>query len=449
MQKRKKSRGSRLFLLFLLFGCTMVGYCGYRWGKDFWTLFRRNAALKFYNVVLETYIPEVVVTESDHRPSLYEDAAAILFPSFSYHEQQLWCDSQAERQMDYEELAAAENEQIGRMIAENGQNGTETGDSQTAGGGSAGSGSAGTGSAENGSAGNGSAGNGSSGSETAGSEAAGSDAGETQGGASGTGIVRAEQKQVEINREKLKDFDYLRQNFYQVDSSTTIGSDQLNVEKLLGVDVTLSEQADGPQILIYHTHSQEGYADSVPGDPNSSVMAVGDYLTQLLTEQYGFRVLHHTGTYDVGDRDHAYYNAAPALEQILAENPSIEMVIDLHRDGVAETTHLVTEQNGKQMAKIMFFNGLCRSATLGDLTNQKNPYLDQNLALSFQMQLAAREYYPDFTRNIYLKAYRYNMHYCPKSMLIEVGAQTNTLEEAKNAMEPLADLLDKVLHGRG
>ena len=97
MQKRKKSRGSRLFLLFLLFGCTMVGYCGYRWGKDFWTLFRRNAALKFYNVVLETYIPEVVVTESDHRPSLYEDAAAILFPSFSYHEQQLWCDSQAEQ----------------------------------------------------------------------------------------------------------------------------------------------------------------------------------------------------------------------------------------------------------------------------------------------------------------------------------------------------------------
>ena len=129
------------------------------------------------------------------------------------------------------------------------------------------------------------------------------------------------------------------------------------------------------------------------------------------------------------------------------DNPSIQVVIDLHRDGIAETTHLVTEQNGKQMAKIMFFNGLCYSTSTGTLASYPNPYLDQNLALSFQMQLAANEYYPDFTRRIYLKAWRYNMHFCPKSMLIEVGAQTNTLEEAMNAMEPLADILDKVLTG--
>jgi stage II sporulation protein P len=76
-----------------------------------------------------------------------------------------------------------------------------------------------------------------------------------------------------------------------------------------------------------------------------------------------------------------------------------------------------------------------------------NPYLEDNLAFSFQMQLAAAEYYPDFTRKIYLKGYRYNMHYCPKSLLVEVGAQNNTLEEAKNAMEPLADVLSKVLTG--
>lgn len=397
-----------MLLLFLLLSCTIICYCGYRWGGDFWTLVKRNVALKFYNGVLETYIPEVVVTESDNRQSLYQDVTAMLFPSFSYHEEQLWYDSQMGQQMDYENLAAAENEQIGLMLAENGQT-TETAEPTTE--------------------------------EVAKAEDSKDDAAET------LGAVNTGGKQVTISREKLKDFDYLRQNFYQVDSSTTIGSDQLNVDKLLGVDVTLSDSTEGPQILIYHTHSQEGYADSIPGDPNTSVMAVGDYLTQLLTEKYGFRVLHHTGTYDVGDRDHAYSNAAPALEQILAENPSIEVVIDLHRDGVAETTHLVTEQNGKQMAKIMFFNGLCRSSTLGDLTNQQNPYIDQNLALSFQLQLAAREYYPDFTRNIYLKAYRYNMHYCPKSLLIEVGAQNNTLEEAKNAMEPLADILAKVFKG--
>ena len=63
------------------------------------------------------------------------------------------------------------------------------------------------------------------------------------------------------------------------------------------------------------------------------------------------------------------------------------------------------------------------------------------------MQLKAAEYYPDFTRRIYLKGYRYNMHYCPKTLLIEVGAQTNTLDEAMNAMVPLADVLNKVLTG--
>ena len=61
------------------------------------------------------------------------------------------------------------------------------------------------------------------------------------------------------------------------------------------------------------------------------------------------------------------------------------------------------------------------------------------------MEVAAEKFYPGFTRRIYLKGYRYNMHLCPKSLLVEVGAQTNTLEEAMNAMEPLADIIDKVI----
>ena len=97
------------------------------------------------------------------------------------------------------------------------------------------------------------------------------------------------------------------------------------------------------------------------------------------------------------------------------------------------------------MAKIMFFNGLSRTTAAGDIAYLKNPYISDNLAFSFQMQLAAAQYYPDLTRKIYLKGYRFNMHFCPRSMLVEVGAQTNTFEEAKNSMEPLADLLAKVL----
>jgi stage II sporulation protein P len=262
----------------------------------------------------------------------------------------------------------------------------------------------------------------------------------------GSGVL-SEGRSVIYSREKLADFDYLIQNFYQVDNTTTITGTQLNADAFLGKDVRLSHDASEPQILIYHTHSQEGYADSIEGDTSMTVVGVGEELARILTEQYGMNVIHHTGEYDVGDRDHAYSKAGPALEQILAENPSIEVVIDLHRDGVREDTRLVTEMNGVSMAQIMFFNGLSRTTSLGDIDYLYNPYIADNLAISFQMQLKASEYYPGFTRKIYLKGYRYNMHYCPKTLLVEVGAQTNTLQEAKNAMQPLADILNKVLTG--
>lgn len=254
------------------------------------------------------------------------------------------------------------------------------------------------------------------------------------------------EKVVDYPVEKLGDYDYLIQNFYQVDSSTTITGSELDATELLAKDMTLNHDAATPQILIYHTHGHEGYVDSVEGDYSTGIIGVGDYLTELLTDCYGLNVIHHTGIYDT-DRDTAYSRSGPALEKLLEENPSIEVVIDLHRDGVGENTRLVTTQNGVEMAKIMFFNGLSRLTKTGDIAYLPNPYIQDNLALSMQMQLAAAEYYPDFTRRIYLKGYRYNMQYCPKSMLIEVGAQTNTLQEAKNAMVPLADILNKVLTG--
>ncbi|MCD7922070.1 MAG: stage II sporulation protein P [Clostridiales bacterium] len=250
-----------------------------------------------------------------------------------------------------------------------------------------------------------------------------------------------------VSLEKLNDFDYLIQNFYTVDSTTTIDSSRLNAQELLNIDCSIEKKTDGePQILIYHTHASEGYSDSVSGDYSTTVVGVGARLAEILEDTYGYQVLHDTGVYD-RDRDRAYSVAEPYVEQILADHPSIEVVIDLHRDGVADSTRLVTEQNGVQMAQIMFFNGLSRTTSMGDISYLANPYITDNLAFSLQMQLAATELYPDFTRKIYLKGYRYNMHLMPKSLLIEVGAQTNTLEEALNAMEPLAAILDRVLSG--
>ena len=254
-------------------------------------------------------------------------------------------------------------------------------------------------------------------------------------------------QQVQIDRTQLADYETLVRNFYAIDANTMAGSDQLSVEKLLGMDMTLPQEGDGPQILIYHTHSQEAFADSVPGDVNTGIVGVGECLTKILTEQYGYRVLDHTGQYDVETRDNAYSRALPAVEQILAENPSIQVIIDLHRDEVAEETKLVTDIQGRPTARFMFFNGLSRTRKTGDIDYLANENQEANLAFSFQMQLKAAEYYPGLTRRIYLKGYRYNMHLRPRTLLVELGAQNNTVEEAINACDPLAHILDMVLKG--
>ena len=249
--------------------------------------------------------------------------------------------------------------------------------------------------------------------------------------------------------DALQDFSYLKQHYYTVDSTTSVTADKLDAGQFLAFDATMKQDNSLPQILIYHTHSQEGFVDSVAGDPSTTIVGVGEKRAGILREEYGFNVIHDTGIYDLPNRDYAYSVSAPAIEKILAENPSIEVVIDLHRDGVSGTTHLVQEVGGRETAQFMFFNGISYLNATGDIDYLKNPYIKENLAFSFQMKLAADRYYPGFARNIYLKGLRYNMHYRPKSLLIEVGAQTNTVQEAMNATEPLAHILAMVLKGEG
>lgn len=255
----------------------------------------------------------------------------------------------------------------------------------------------------------------------------------------------------EIPLESLRDYNYLLNEFFVVDPNTTTDSSQINAEVFLGKDMTMEKNPEQPQILIYHTHSQEGYADSVEGDVNTTVIGVGEHLAQILRDDYGYQVLHNTDTFDlvdgVWDRSLAYNYAEPVIEQILSDHPSIEVVIDLHRDGVDESVHLVTDMNGVPTARIMFFNGLSKTTMNGTLDSLPNPYIQDNLAFSFQLEYLAKQYYPEFTRCIYLKGYRYNLHVRPKALLLEVGAQTNTVEEAMNAMPPFAFLLNKVLQG--
>ena len=250
-----------------------------------------------------------------------------------------------------------------------------------------------------------------------------------------------------LDTSQMLDFNYLLQKLYVVNSGCSVTEEVLNPRTLLSKDLTISHEGEGYEILIYHTHSQEAFANSVPGDVSQTVVGLGDYLTSLLEEK-GYRVLHHTGIYDmengVLERDYAYDRALPVLEQILAENPSIQVVIDLHRDGVSEGVHLVTDVNGEQTARIMFFNGMCRNET-GERTDVTNPYREDNLAFSLQSALQLESYYPGMLRVVYLKQSRYNQHLRSRSMLVEIGAQTNTVEEVYRSIPVLADILSKVL----
>lgn len=257
--------------------------------------------------------------------------------------------------------------------------------------------------------------------------------------------------EVNLSPEALGDYEYLLGHFFILDPNAATNENQLNAAGFLEKDLTVSKNSAVPQILIYHSHSQEAFADSREGEPEDTIVGVGNYLARILTEQYGYQVMHITESFDIidgeVDRSRAYDYARACIEPILEQNPSIEVVIDLHRDGVQENRRLVTEINGKETAMIMFFNGLSCTAANGPVEYLPNPYIQDNLAFSFQLEYQAALYYPGFYRGIYLAGLRYNLHLKPRALLLEAGAQTNTVQEVKNAMEPFADILNRVLQG--
>lgn len=249
-------------------------------------------------------------------------------------------------------------------------------------------------------------------------------------------------RRIDYTMEQLKDMNFLIRNFYYVDGTTVADGKLFDGEKLASTDMTLKQDNEKPQILIFHTHSQEAFIDSRPGAEEDTVVGMGALLAKVLREDYHYNVIHDKTYYDVlKGYNKSYSQAEAGLKKILNENPTIEVIIDVHRNSGKEKIVYI---NGKETAQVMMFNGLCRDHD-GPMTDLENPYLQDNLSFSLQLQLKSFDIYPGLFNKNYLKAYRYNMHFRPKSLLVELGSVNNTVDAAKNAIVLFAEVLDAVL----
>ncbi|MCI8805126.1 MAG: stage II sporulation protein P [Clostridiales bacterium] len=258
-------------------------------------------------------------------------------------------------------------------------------------------------------------------------------------------------KPEEININALKNIAELRKKFYIVDKKTLMTEDYFNVDKFLNTDLKIKKNGDFPKVLIFHTHSHEMFKDSAPNNIYEGVVGAGKRLKEKLEEK-GIKCIHCTDRFDMVDGKvkiiGAYERMEPAIRKILSDNPSIEVVIDLHRDGIDESKKLVTTINGKPTARLMFFNGICRileDGKFSEIKDLQNPYVKDNLAFSFNLNLKAKQKFSGLSRGIYLNAYRYSLHMAPKSTLVEIGAQNNTKEEIFNAVDLLSEVISEVI----
>ena len=225
----------------------------------------------------------------------------------------------------------------------------------------------------------------------------------------------------------------------------------LDVAALAQAQLTLDLPEEGPQVLIVHTHGSEAYTpdgtdtyvatgECRTTDTEKSVVRVGDEIAKVLTEM-GLTVVHDTGLYDYPEYNGAYDRSLAAVEDWLAQYPTIQVVLDIHRDaliGADGTVYKpITTINGESCAQVMLVMG---SNALYD-----HPGWLENLALAVQVQKEMNTLWPTLARPIGLRENRYNQQTAPGAMLVEVGSHGNTLQEALAAARMFARALGAVL----
>ncbi len=224
----------------------------------------------------------------------------------------------------------------------------------------------------------------------------------------------------------------------------------IDAEALRAEALTLTLPAEGPQILIIHTHSCEAYtteagAEYEPSgdwrttEAAQSVVAVGEALKAGL-EEYGLRVLHDTALYDWPSYSGAYARSGEAIERWLAAYPDIAVVIDLHRDAIGDEETIyktVANTDGTPMAQLML--------VVGSDQNLPHPDWRENLKLALALQDAALTRCDTLMRPVDLSSCRYNQQLTRGSLILEAGTCGNTLAEAVTAVECFAEAAGPLL----
>lgn len=226
---------------------------------------------------------------------------------------------------------------------------------------------------------------------------------------------------------------------------------QINIDELLKKPLKLDFSKKGPKVLIYHTHTSESYilkesdlgkkdVPSFSSNPRQNVVRVGEELARELKKR-GIETLHN-GTVHDKHRSSAYSVSIETLKSYQKSHPSIQVFIDLHRDGLDETKklRLVKEINGKNAAQIMFVVGAD-----GSLPHSE---WKENLKFVLKLQQKLNEKYPGLARPVWIVAKRYNQQVSNQAILVEVGGDGNLLSECFESTKYLAEVLEEVMAGK-
>lgn len=229
-------------------------------------------------------------------------------------------------------------------------------------------------------------------------------------------------------------------------------SKTVDLAAMAQAEITVELEADGPQVLIVHTHGSEAYTmdgediykesdASRTTDETYNVVRIGDEM-QAVFEEMGLNVVHDRTLYDYPQYSGAYTRSSEGIQAWLKEYPSIQIVLDVHRDALigedGTVYKAVTDVEGEKTAQVMMIVGT-------DDLGQEHPHWQENLALAIRIQQNLDEQWPTAARPITLRSSRFNQQLTTGSLLVEVGSHGNTLQEAIRGARLFARAAGEVL----